>query len=117
MRQMTITIALATSMLACGSPARTDLSFTTDIIGNPCPADTHVEGVLVEGTHAGTAIGATPLIWPMSYSARRVAGGAVEVVDGDGTVIATTGGRYRIGGHYSTAFNGFWACAHVVIPR
>ena len=116
MSRVATTLLLAVCLLGCGQAGRSDVAFTADIIGNRCGAEAFLEGVLVEGTHAGLAIGSMPLIWPMSWSARRSAGGEVEVLDGDGTVVATTGRSYKIGGHYSAAFHGFWACARVVIP-
>jgi hypothetical protein len=47
---------------------------------------------------SGTVIkgGGWPLRWPRGYTAWR-AGSEVEVMDGDGRVVLTTGGRYRIG--------------------
>jgi hypothetical protein len=40
-----------------------------------------------------------PIMWPSGYTARR-SGSEVEVLAGNGEVVARTGGRYRIQGGY-----------------
>lgn len=76
-------------------------------------------GLLVVDAAAGTAIidedvrASVPMrvMWRPGFSARRV-GSEVEVLDQGGSVVATTGRRYRIDGGYVDG--AFWACDRVV---
>ena len=63
-------------------------------------------GTLIADPETGTAaqgigdrpdgeFGIRPLIWPIGYTARRLAGGEIEVLNGKGEVIATTGRIYQ----------------------
>jgi hypothetical protein len=59
----------------------------------------------------------TELKWPSSYSLRWSPGllsGQFEVLDDMGTVLATIGQRYKIGGTDFSGNGTFWACADVI---
>jgi hypothetical protein len=61
-----------------------------------------------------------PIMWKPGYTARRV-GSEVSVLDPNGTVVATTGHRYKINGGWVgpgdpakfPTVSGFWACGRV----
>jgi hypothetical protein len=65
---------------------------------NVCPYN-YIVGLLIADPGYGTAArdehGVHPLIWPVGYTARRLAGGEVEVLNRNGAVVATTGRRYE----------------------
>jgi len=65
----------------------------------PCPYDHSNAGLLLVDPEYGTAAqngdGTHPLIWPLGYTARRLAGGEVEVLSRKGAVVATTGEQYN----------------------
>ena len=126
MRRIVATFALAICLVGCGSAPRPDIPIAGDIIGSGCPAEEFVTGVLIADPTLGLAVqgdggGKTRLVIRMTQSARWVpdafGGGTFDVLDGNGTVLATTGRSYRIGGMYASFFNGFWACADVWIPQ
>jgi len=55
------------------------------------------QGVLVPDLDFGTRIeGKGPVMWPVGYTGRRLAGGEVEVLDRTGSVVATTGRAYMM---------------------
>ena len=64
-----------------------------------CPYDHSNVGLLIVNPEYGTAAqngdGTHPLIWPLGYMARRLAGGEVEVLSRNGAVVATTGKKYN----------------------
>jgi hypothetical protein len=120
MRQLTATLALALSLIGCGS-ARPDVQFRQDLIDNKhCSPERYVVGQLVASPdlaildHQGVL---TPLTWPSSYSLRWSPGlltGQIDVLDDTGTVVATVGHRYKIGGMDFIGNGTFWACAGVI---
>jgi len=114
----------AALVLGCGQsvPSGEPFGLTTDASGISCGASAYLEGLLIPDTTYGTMVqdakgDTTRVIWRMGYSALRLAGGEVVVLDRDGKVVATTGRSYRIGGQNDRAFGGFWACADDVRPR
>jgi hypothetical protein len=63
-----------------------------------CPYGFNLGLLMVDpeyGTAAQNEDGIHPLIWPLGYTARRLAGGEVAVLNRDGVVVATTGRSYR----------------------
>jgi hypothetical protein len=64
-----------------------------------CPADGGTSGLLVADETNGTAIGPLrkPVLWPPGFTARRV-GSEVQVLEGLGRVVATTGQTYVLDG-------------------
>ena len=64
-----------------------------------CPADGGMSGELVADDTNGTALAPLhkPVMWPPGFTARRV-GSEVQVLDGLGRVVATTGQTYEIDG-------------------
>jgi hypothetical protein len=73
----------------------------------------NVVGQLVSDAKYGTAIGATPVMWPLGFTGRRE-GSEVVVLDPTGDVVATTGRTYRLDGGYWG--EGFSACGAVPQP-
>lgn len=131
MLRVTTTLALALCLLGCGSAAQSDeprpwpsgapAGFSTDIIGNSCAAPTYLVGLLIADPEGGAALLSDDdvinrLVWRMGFSPRRLPDSQIEVLDGNGTVVATTGRRYRIGGQDAPFFHGFWVCG-AVIPQ
>ena len=94
--RVAVALALALFLLGCDSskvPLPTD---ETDL-GGSCWLLHEVVDVIADpdtGTPTIKASGAQ-LKWPMGFSAQR-AGSEVEVLDRDGRVVLTTGGRYEI---------------------
>jgi hypothetical protein len=109
-RRITTTLALALCLLGCTSKP-TLLTFTGGICGWAGPG-TWVAGPLVYDPDNGTSVtversgsgygsglpigGTLPVAWPWGYNGHRQTGGEVEVRDGAGTVVATTGRRYSL---------------------
>ena len=63
-----------------------------------CPYNFTVGLLIIDpeyGTAAQNGEGIHPLIWPLGYTARRLAGGEVAVLNRNGAVVATTGKKYR----------------------
>ena len=120
MRQLIATLVLALSLIGCGF-ARPDVQFVQDLNDNKhCSPERFVVGQLV--ARPGLAIQdhqgvLTPLTWPSSYSLRWSPGlltGQIDVLDDAGTVLATVGQRYKIGGMDFIGNGTFWACADVI---
>ncbi|MEO8469045.1 MAG: hypothetical protein ABI573_05190 [Chloroflexota bacterium] len=95
MRRVLIALAMAASMVGCGSAKSDQVPLLTvetddvccwllyevvDVIANPAL------GPVIKGSGA-------PLRWPRGYTAWRV-GAEVKVLDPAGNVVLTTGGRY-----------------------
>ena len=119
MRRLTTSLALALSLIGCGS-VRPDVPFGQDLIDRKdCLAEKFIVGRLV--ARPGVAIQddqgvITGLTWPSSYSLRWSGGllaGQFDVLDDTGAVIATLGQRYRIGGVDFSGNGTFWACGDV----
>jgi hypothetical protein len=115
-------LLLAVLAIGCGGGATPSLSsapigFALDTTGNPCGVADHVVGQLaVDATDAVVLRddrgGVTQLIWSMArgYHPRWV-GREVEILDGNGAVVAVTGHRYELGGQYWSGQPGpFWVC-------
>jgi hypothetical protein len=63
-----------------------------------CPYHFNLGLLMVDpqyGTAAQNEDGMHPLIWPLRYTARRLAEGEVAVLNRNGAVVATTGKSYR----------------------
>jgi hypothetical protein len=107
-------------MFGCGqSTGPVQLLTGTGGFDQPACYDFSVTGSLIVDPSAGTAIvpesgGAKgtpePLMWPLGYTAQRLASGQIEVLAPDGKSVATTGRRYTIVGGGKTAF---LACAAI----
>jgi len=86
----TDTVKLATADVA--------FSVQSDVMG-PCPYNHANVGLLMVDPGYGTAAqnggDVHPLIWPLGYTARRLAGGQVAVLSGKVAVVATTGKKYN----------------------
>jgi hypothetical protein len=72
----------------------------------PAPSDGSITcitydnvGLLIADPETGTAAqgdyGIRPLIWPLGYTARRLAGSEIVVLNRKGDVVATTGRKYQ----------------------
>jgi hypothetical protein len=81
--------------------AEGDLPAPSDLTA-PCPYDHSNVGLLMvdpeSGTAAQTRDGTHPLIWPLGFTGRQLAGGGVEVLSRNGGVVATTGNQYNFWG-------------------
>ena len=122
-------MALLLGLWVVGCASRTATStpvpfkMANDVIGNPCTASKYVVGLLINDPDVGLAIQddqgvITRIVWRMTDSGRQLPNGEVEVLDSSGTVVATTGHKYRIGGKVATFFgDAFWACAGVFTPQ
>ena len=117
MRRVVATLALALCLVGC----RSEVPFTIagDLYwtgGEGCPSSTFLVGTLVID-HDRLVLQddqgvMTSLVWRGSYAA-RMAGDAVEIVDG-WTVVAKSGGRYKLGGHWAPQWGGWSACGEVI---
>jgi hypothetical protein len=93
------------------------IRFESDI-GGVCVATTTLAGMLVNDPDVGLAMkddggNVTPVIWSFTrgYSPRQ-AGTQVEILDGSGRVVATTGRKYTfLGQYWLGGTNKFWVCA------
>jgi hypothetical protein len=99
MRLVAATLALAMCLLGCRSEVPFPIAADVYYVGadqEGCSASTYLVGVLVidrdrlviQDDHGVS----TSLTWRGTYSARQLAGGEVEVMNG-WTVVATTGHR------------------------
>ena len=95
-------LALGLCLLGCGSLFDQPVRLATGVgelggMENACITYYNV-GVLIADPETGTAaqgdFGIVPLIWPLRYTARRLAGGEIEVLNGNGELVATTGKTY-----------------------
>jgi hypothetical protein len=112
---------LAVSMVACG-PSEADLGDPVQLVtGMHGPANScftnWAEGKLVRDATYGTVIQVAghdiPVMWRLGFTG-WVSGSEIVVVDASGSVVATTGRRYRIDGGYVGADpTMFWACDQV----
>jgi hypothetical protein len=120
-RRITASLALALCLLGCGSVVlpwdRVEL-LTSD--GPNLCYTSETGGPLIVDRTNGTAIDSgdptapVPVMWPRGFSGRW-AGSEVEVLDPDGTVVATTGRSYRIGGGSAGEDPRVWlACGWVI---
>jgi len=85
--------ALTLCLLGCnGEP----VGLLTGVDPNACWAggEARFEGLLVAGGDYGITLDGKPVMWPDGFTGRRV-GPEVEVLDGRGHVVATTGRWYR----------------------
>ena len=115
MRQLITILALAACLTGCGS-VQPSLNIAQDLIdNNNCVPEKFLVGQLTDSLALQSdEEGLRGLIWPSSYSFRWSPGllaGHFDVLDNTGTVVATTGRRYRIGGsEFVAAGNRFWVC-------
>jgi hypothetical protein len=101
MRRLAITLGLALSLLGCGGPAVTPRPSRGAQV--PIQADWPQEGCFLAhrivdviadpATGTPTDPGGVPFRWLTGFTAWRV-GSEVEVLDRQGNVVLTTGGRY-----------------------
>jgi hypothetical protein len=117
MRKLTTSLALALCLSGCGS-TRPD-TFVQDLNdAKNCQPEKFLVGWFTEDLALQTdEEGTRELIWPSSYSLRWLPawlGGHFEVLDETGTVVATTGRRYKVGGTEFLGNGRFWACADVI---
>jgi hypothetical protein len=98
MRQVAIGLAVAALLLGCGTSNGEQVPLTTAqvLIPDSCWLVYRVVDVIADPT-VGTVVkgDGSPLRWPSGFTGWRV-GSEVEVHDGAGKVVLTTGGRYRI---------------------
>jgi hypothetical protein len=97
-RRVAATLAIALSLAGCGLlPGQRVPIVTGDVLGDGCILLFEVVDVVADST-VGTLVKdkGWALRWPTGYTAWR-AGFEVEVRDQDGSVVLTTGQRYRIG--------------------
>jgi hypothetical protein len=125
MRRVVSGLAVALCLFGCSAEVPVTFPIAGDIYytgGESCKASAYFVGLLmidrtvepnrlVVQDDQGAKTGITWRGWGYSF---RMAGDEVEVVDG-WTVVATSGGRYAIGGHHAGG-GGFWACAGDVRP-
>lgn len=115
MRQIGPTLALALWVTGCLAP-QPSVNFGGDLIDNTnCVPEKVITGLLTESLTVQTDEGEIRgLIWPASYTLRWAPAwltGHFEVLDGTGTVVATTGRRYIFSGSdFIAAGNAFWVC-------
>jgi hypothetical protein len=107
MRLASVTLGLALCLMGCGlEPGGDPVLLATGVGEFPVPADGSTAcitydnvGLLIDDPETGTAAqgdyGIRPLIWPVGYTARRLAGGEIVVLNGKGDVVATTGRKYQ----------------------
>ena len=103
---------LAASIAGCGTGATAPVQLLTyDTSCHPAPA----VGLLVTDPKYGTALLGRPVAWPSGFSGRD-AGSEVEVLDGDGKVVAVTGKTYEFAGTDDIVggVRAFVACAYFV---
>jgi hypothetical protein len=96
MRRLIATLALAMSILGCGSGASDEVGLLTGVqacyAGGQSPGD---EALLVPDADFGTRFeGRGPVMWPEGYTGSRLDGGQVAVLNTAGGLVATTGKRY-----------------------
>ena len=96
-RPIATTVALALCLLGCVFRQQVPLSTSATDSGGGCWLMHEVVDLIADPTSGTPTIKGTgaPLKWPRGYTARR-AGTEVEVLDRDGTVVLTTGGRYSV---------------------
>jgi hypothetical protein len=101
MDRVTATLALALCLLGC-SPEGDQVDLLTGDVGCYAGAQSpSYAGVLVPDPEYGTRIdGKGPVMWPSGYTGLRLAGDQVQVSDGSGNVVATTGREYAIAPAY-----------------
>ncbi len=121
---VTTIVALALCFVGCQSPAAGSSKEPVLVAGDVffvgadaggCTGSTSIVGRLVITDDRRLVLqddqGVNTMItWRGSFGS-RMNGDEVEILDG-GTVIARSGGRYRLGG--VEGFGGFWACGDVV---
>jgi hypothetical protein len=100
MRRVTTALALACSLAGCGSaaPSGEPVQLLTGVSNQACYAggEQGHDGQLLPDPEYGTSFDGQPLMWPEGFTAVRLAGGEVAVLDTTGKHIATTGRKYFI---------------------
>jgi hypothetical protein len=96
-RRLITTLALALCMLGCAQSAE-PVQLLTGVDGCWAGAESSsgITGVLVADPTSGTSINGEPIMWPVGFTARRLPGGEVDVLDAEGKVLATTGRTYHL---------------------
>jgi hypothetical protein len=108
--RLVLVLSASVAVGACASPAPRDepVALVTDdaeTANGVCITYYNV-GVLIADPEMGTAaqgpgdrpdgnFGIRPLIWPVGYTAHRLAGHEIQVLDAKGDVVATTGRTYQ----------------------
>jgi hypothetical protein len=92
------TLLLALTLAACSAtPAGASVQLLTGVRPDACYAGGEVgeTGPLVVDPQYGASFNGHPVMWPVGFSA-RYSGSEVEVLNGSGNVVATTGRTYHI---------------------
>ena len=97
MLRVVISVALALSLLGCGSaaPPGESVPLLTGATGCYAGGEGGPTAPLLAEARYGTSFSGKPVMWPRGYTARR-AGSEVEVLDTQGKVKATTGRTYHM---------------------
>ena len=125
MHRITASIGLTVSLLGCGSAGPSVAPVVVaDSIGTSCAAEEFRVGLLIADPELGLAIRddqniVTPLLFRLSHDFGWSSEwpGEFEVRDrATGTVLATTGRRYKVGGKVADWHgNRFWTCADIFV--
>jgi hypothetical protein len=131
-KRLVALVLVVAALVGCGSVGRSvgasaapvPLLTGAALTGDGCYTDFAVGLLSVDPTY-GTAVKdetsnghVVPVMWRPGYTALRV-GSEVSVLDPAGTVVATTGHRYKIAGGYvskgtaGSSTSAFWACGFV----
>jgi hypothetical protein len=90
-------------------PLRADVELQNRLLGTVFSAPTAIElspldtGVWPEPSGLGYPVRFVEVSWPLEYSGMRLASGEVAVLDGAGSLVATTGSTYRLKGEWRIA--------------
>jgi hypothetical protein len=97
MRRVATALALALCLLGCSGGEQVPLITVEPVPPGCCLLLYAVVDVVADPSTGTPTIkgNGLPLKWPMGYTAWRV-GSEVQVLDGAGSVVLTTGSRYRI---------------------
>lgn len=127
MRRFIAVLALVGAVLFVGWRFQAKLPPTAgDLEGQPCSATQFVVGELVADPTRGLAIrDDRDVVWPLllgRFETERwsnwLISDEVAIVDAHGTVLATTGRRYKIGGEPAIwDEDRFFTCPEIFIPQ
>lgn len=116
MRRAAATLVFALSLAGCGY-VEPSADLAQDLNDNKnCVPEKFLTGELTDAMAFATQEeGLRTLIWPASFKITWATGfiGHWQVRNDQGVIVATSGGRYRIGGREFAAGNHFWACGPI----
>lgn len=96
MRRLVATVALTLCLFGCDTtPSAVRVELLTGVDSCWAGGETGLLGLLVIDADYGTRFIATPVMWPLGFVGVRV-GAEVEVHDGTGKLVATTGRDYYL---------------------